>query len=758
MSRLQTNDLDGHLIAETSVNAISPPLRLFNEGSSAELPFATGDIDFLVFRALRSIESRDFVQARLITRSALRAWAASDANTRKRRFDALTLPARLYLYKGEIEKAENSAKQFAQRDELEAQAAGTLELGVIYYHRGQFSRARDYFDGAKWLCRKLASEKGILYASILGCRVDIALGRHGQIIQDLEHCLSEAKRVEEPVLYARAYHDLGVCYGNAGRLDVAMSCFETSHRLFLSLGESTSAQAAELGIAQTRVRKGHSNLGDLSLYQAPPPDLPARLKGLALEYSGDASLLMGDLSEALRKYRRSLALAKKADADHNVSEACQRICTTWILKKDLLRARRAYDRAKQALAIAGLERDRLIAKRLRAELIYLEGRPQESLRSLQSVAHEFVERGYSYEYLVTAIRIAAIAEDCGDLTIASSWKRRSKDQANRSSAETLYDLAFSKDDSFNIADKPDLARFGIVTRSKPLQDIADEIQLFKGSEQPVLIQGETGTGKELFAKLVHASSLRSKETFLPLNIAAIPSEMFEDCFFGHLKGAFTGAHSDSQGAFRAAHSGILFLDEIGELPLDKQPKLLRAIETGEVFPLGGSVPCHVDVRIVAATNQDLQKQCREGRFRWDLFYRLNSLFIELPPLRDRKEDILPLVEHFLGASHQSCLSATAANLLLKHHWPGNVRELENTIQAARIRARGKRISAEHFVNPLGQTKSSAESDGSRARLVLALEQERGNILRTAKRLGVSRTTVYRLVENYGIKLAKIRGL
>ncbi len=231
-------------------------------------------------------------------------------------------------------------------------------------------------------------------------------------------------------------------------------------------------------------------------------------------------------------------------------------------------------------------------------------------------------------------------------------------------------------------------RFGMVGASAPMQLVVRMLERVAASDVPVLIRGETGTGKELVARAVHANSPRRRRPFLAENCAAVPASLLESELFGHVRGAFTGAVSDRHGHFVAASGGTLFLDEVGDMPLEMQVKLLRALETNEVRPVGASSPVKVDVRIVAATNQDLEEMIRTRRFREDLAFRLNVVRIDLPPLRERLGDVPLIVRSLLQRLSRAQgrplpeLEPAALEALSRHAWPGNVRQLENEIRRA----------------------------------------------------------------------------
>ena len=295
-----------------------------------------------------------------------------------------------------------------------------------------------------------------------------------------------------------------------------------------------------------------------------------------------------------------------------------------------------------------------------------------------------------------------------------------------------------------------------ICQSAAMRHLVSTASVVAPSRAPVLITGESGTGKEIIAQLIHNWSPRRHGPLVAANCASLPEALIESELFGHEKGAFTGASDKRQGFFRAAHGGTLFLDEIAELPIQLQPKLLRALETGQVTPVGSDRPVDVDTRLVAATNRDLEKEIAEGRFRDDLFYRINVVELVLQPLRDRREDILPLARHFANefAGGPVRLSPQAMNCMLSCTWSGNVRELRNAIQRACLLCRGDVIMPEHLppkiVAPANlPLEENAErgrlSQVERATILATLDECGGNRTQTAKKLGISRRAlIYKL--------------
>jgi transcriptional regulator with PAS, ATPase and Fis domain len=288
-----------------------------------------------------------------------------------------------------------------------------------------------------------------------------------------------------------------------------------------------------------------------------------------------------------------------------------------------------------------------------------------------------------------------------------------------------------------------------------------------GTDSTVLISGESGTGKEVVARYIHTLSDRSDEPFLSINCGALPESLLESELFGHVKGSFTGAVRDKDGLLVAAARGTFFLDEIGEMSAATQVKLLRAIQEREVIPVGATQAVPVDVRIVAATNRDLEEEITRGAFRSDLYYRLNVIQLHLPPLRERREDIALLANHFLESNAKESggqplrLSEEALALLVKYDWPGNVRELENALERARVVTSGDRISPETLPDRVRESPpprlGSQELPGNptmevveRAYILWVLQSEGGNKSRAAEVLGIDPSTLYRKLNRYGI--------
>jgi DNA-binding NtrC family response regulator len=341
-------------------------------------------------------------------------------------------------------------------------------------------------------------------------------------------------------------------------------------------------------------------------------------------------------------------------------------------------------------------------------------------------------------------------------------RRREAEEARRTADERYSRLSADEALRWGIS--------GFVGESRTVRKIVEEVKrIYRFANTSVLIQGESGTGKELVSRAIHHGSSRAAAPFIPVNCVAIPAELAESMLFGHVRGAFTGATNDRKGWFELANHGTLFLDEIGDMPISLQGKLLRVLEDGEILPVGGTKPIQVDVRVIAASNADMPAKILDGSFRQDLFFRLARYVVDMPPLRERLDDLPLLVNHFLrlfsnemGMSPPT-VTPEALALLESHSFPGNARELKNVIERALIESGGKPIQRRHIhlleVVPRRHTSAQAARspdseviplnlDAAEQVLIQrALEQAGGNVAEAARLLGVNRSRIYRRFPN-----------
>jgi DNA-binding NtrC family response regulator len=305
-----------------------------------------------------------------------------------------------------------------------------------------------------------------------------------------------------------------------------------------------------------------------------------------------------------------------------------------------------------------------------------------------------------------------------------------------------------------------------IFQSQAMQNVVRTVERVAPSDVAILITGESGSGKEVIADLIHAMSPRAKGRIIKINCAALPRELIESELFGSVKGAFTGAHSDREGLFRQAEGGTLFLDEISEMPIDTQSKLLRVLQDQEVRPVGGKVSYKTNCRLVAATNRRPEEAIRDGKLREDLFYRISAISVHLPPIRERREDIMPLansfMKRFVAQANRpiSGFSAAAAERLAAFDWPGNVRQLQNEIQRAVLLCESTEIDSTDLSITSVKQESEQSQDTNftllegveRNAIVQMLKETGGNKLETAKRLGIGRQTLYNKIKAYGIEV------
>ncbi|MGH9322478.1 MAG: sigma-54-dependent transcriptional regulator [Vicinamibacteria bacterium] len=366
------------------------------------------------------------------------------------------------------------------------------------------------------------------------------------------------------------------------------------------------------------------------------------------------------------------------------------------------------------------------------------GTIETAVRAIQRGAYNFVEKPLSLDKTVIAV--------------GSALRQRRLEQENRYLRERVE------------------SKQVLIGESKVMRELRKQIRMAAPTNGRVLIIGENGTGKELVARSVHAQSLRKNGPFIEVNCAAIPEELIESELFGHVKGAFTGAMTNRKGKFEIADGGTLFLDEVGDLSLKTQAMVVRVLQEQKVEAVGSTDSVSVDCRIIAATNKDLEREIRSGHFREDLFFRLNVIPFHMPSLRDRREDIPPLVDHFLEdfsveyGKRSKKASVEAMELLMAYHWPGNVRELKNIIERLVIMVAADDIGAKDLPPPLRKGREEA-SDGlgdfpslasareayERQFILKKLRDNDGNVSRTAEALRIERSHLYRKMKAYGIR-------
>ncbi len=363
---------------------------------------------------------------------------------------------------------------------------------------------------------------------------------------------------------------------------------------------------------------------------------------------------------------------------------------------------------------------------------------ESAVKAIQLGAYNFVEKPLSLDKIVIVVK--------------NALRQRKLEQENRDLRERVE------------------SRQVLIGESPTMLDLKKQIGIAAPTNGRVLIFGENGTGKELVARSVHAQSLRSKGSFVEVNCAAIPEELIESELFGHVRGAFTGAVSDKKGKFLMADGGTLFLDEVGDMSLKTQAKVLRVLQEQKFEPVGSTRSIAVDCRVIAATNKELAEEIRAGNFREDLYFRLNVIPFHMPPLRDRREDIVPLATHFIVAfcaeygKEVKEMSPSALDRLMAYGWPGNVRELKNVIERLVIMVSGDVIEVDDLPVELSTTDdegfetfndypslSSAREAFETQYIVQKLRANKGNVSKTAEALGIERSHLYRKMKAFGIR-------
>lgn len=361
-----------------------------------------------------------------------------------------------------------------------------------------------------------------------------------------------------------------------------------------------------------------------------------------------------------------------------------------------------------------------------------------AVEALKDGATDFIEKPWKNEKLLATVRTA--------LTLHRKSNQVERLQTQQKQVQADANQQFT----------------GFVGNSPALQRVKSLIQKVAPTDANILILGENGTGKEVVARAIHQHSLRHEEVFMGVDLGAVQENLFESELFGHKKGAFTDASQDRAGRFETASGGTLFLDEIGNLPAASQSKLLTVLQNREVTPVGANRPVSIDIRLIAATNMPLYEMVEEQTFRQDLLYRINTVEITLPPLRERKEDIPALAEHFLNAFSKKYqkvglkLHEQAHNQLQKYAWPGNVRELQHTIERAVILTEGSQITTDDFLLRSSQDDESTSfhdqlslEEMEAAYIKHTLQKNQGNVSKTAKDLGLTRTAMYRRLHKHG---------
>jgi len=616
-----------------------------------------------------------------------------------------------------------SLKYFAENDLVRKRSMVHLNLGISYYKMGDYSPAQKQIaDSLRFGAKAKAPHRQ--------CFANIALGNVHRLTRDFESArrhlhtaYNQAQELQFPREEALALEFLGDVYRDEGQT-------ETAKRFY--------ARALAIG-----------------LEIAPEGDIVMEVR----RRNGECLGLENRAAEAMPELQRALDMSR-AQKDRFEEGVILRVMSEVAYRShDLANARRFVDKACALLVEIGARHEAAIALLHSVEVRLAEvetGRGQ-------------APRG---QLLEQAWRQATEALDLFMRVDVRWWTDKcratvARVSAMRSAAERQAVIGKASADEYAPGDV-------VVHASTAMRDLLHLCDMFAGCDDPALITGETGTGKEVIARRLHLHSRRADGPLVVVNVAAIPQTMFEREFFGHTKGAFSGADRDSQGYAAQADGGTLFLDEIGDLPLEVQPKLLRLLQEGTYQAIGDPKARRTDVRLVAATNANLRQLVAEGKFRADLFYRLQTLELDIAPLRERPEDVLPLLRHFLSLAAGRAVEPAAyfnrrsLSLLLRHDWPGNAREVAIVARRAhialasqgRVLVQVSRSDGSQFVvdgpgdQPADEMPAPAHltpaEAAERTRILLAIEANGGSRLLAAKALGMGRSTLYRRLARLGI--------
>ena len=680
---------------------------------------------------------------------------------------------RLSRFDESREQAEESLA-LADRAQDDALSAAALhELGLLSYREGDLMRARDRYEQALALYRRVGDEArcanvrhdlGLIHKQL--CEWDAAVS---QFRGALESFRNLGRLAETP--YALIH--LGVVYQKSGEWDRALDYYQQAQRVCLQVGDQFGLCRIAIAIGnvarlQRRFTEAETSLLD-ALERSHAHDA-RREQVLAQEFLGELAFDQGRVEDALRRYDEALMQAERLGPEGDLVVEIERgraeaLCAIGRLDD----ASHACDRARRLARLTDDRLEHAVSHRVAGDVAWARGQQADARQmwtiaaSLLSECRERFELGKTF---LTQARASQDSREARRLLYRASalfaevgsghWLDQAESDLQRLLGETPAVPARPTSSMGRRLRAP-----GLVACSIPMQRAEALARRAAGTELSVLITGETGTGKELVARTIHSLSTRARGPFLAINCGALRADLALSQLFGHRKGAFTGAHAEGMGLVQAANGGTLFLDEVGDLPFDVQVTLLRFLESGEYLRLGETQVQRADVRLIAATNRELRGSVERVGFRRDLLFRLNEVEINLPALRDRQDDILPLAHHFLGfygGMEGPKLSPDAESVLRSYPWPGNVRELENVMRRVAALHTGDRfVDATALLPFLGGASTPMSpnriGDGDeRARILAAFEESGGNKSRLAKLLGVSRKTLYARIKRLNLDL------
>ena len=710
--------------------------------------------------------------------------------------------AQVLCHLGRYDEALDVARRGARLAEatgdraLVARAVG--QVAFVAMRRGDMLAARESYEEALTLFRRLGDETNVAWVRNNLAIVCKNLGEWDAARAHFDEAIAIHRRLGQFAQLGVRLQNLGVLLVKNGSWARAHAVLDEARACFTQVGNRWGLVANNL--AQGWLARLEGRLADAQerLAEALESSLGegfVREEALAREFLGDVAFDRGETERALESYRAALAMGERmAPAGDVVSEVLRRIADVEIAlgRHDL--AAETIERATHVCALLDDRYETAVLSRVKGQLASARGDVAGAVKDFTFAIHRFGEMGERFERGKALVLLARATTEVAEA-------RRALYRASACYAEigAERELLLVERELLGLAGPPaaadptvaaalgvpvtagtapvrpagrrivrKLATPVLVGRSRSLSRVLDLVGRAAATDLSVIVIGETGTGKELIARAIHDQSERADRPFLAVNCGALRAELAASQLFGHRRGAFTGAHNDGVGFVEAAHTGTLFLDEIGELPADVQVMLLRFLESGEYLRLGETQARRADVRIVGATHVELRRAVAEKKFRPDLFYRLHELEIQLPALRERPEDVLPLARHFLlayGGSAAPVLSDSAGNLLVAYPWPGNVRELENCMKRALalVAHGGGTIDADALepllVGALSLTApdiggsavlATRLADADRRELLSVLDEAQGNKSRAAERLGISRKTLYARMRRLGL--------
>ena len=765
---------DLYLQADSYVPALETIQRLLELTDAAGLSFtrrAALELKMVSCRLARGEGAAALAQCReLIQREAEITSPAVRGALHMRCSDALV---RLARYDESRERAEHSLAIAEETGDLALSADAVRRLATLAYRTGDLMRARDLFEEALALYRRLGDD-----ARIAGIRNDLGL-IHKQLcewdaaITHLRGALEVYARLGRLADSGTPLQNLGIVYQKSGDWTRALEYYQKAEHVFLQVSDHLGLAQVGVGIgnvARLQRRFTDAETAFLAALERARAHDARREEVLALEFLGEMEFDRGQPELALARYHEALAIAQRVAPDGDlVVEIERRRAEALCVLGRLDDADAACERARR---LSRLTDDRLehgAAHRVAGVIALARGQRAEAIQAWNIAARLLADCRERHELARTLLALGRVADDPAEAR--RHLYRASALFAELASANGLEEAERELRRVLGPAPEPPptISRPGsllgrrhrapsLVAHSHAMRRVESLARRAAATELSVLVTGETGTGKELIARTIHGLSSHSARPFLAVNCGALRVDLALSQLFGHRKGAFTGAHTEGTGLVEAAHGGTLFLDEVGELPPDVQVTLLRFLESGEYLRLGETQVRRADVRVIAATNRALRDPEGDRLFRRDLLFRLNEIEIELPALRDRWDDILPLARHFLtfyGGIDGPRLGADAEAVLGSYPWPGNVRELENVM---------KRIAALHpgndtvdaaalipFLENHRRTAAPAATD-ERADILAACARAGGNRSRMAELLGVSRKTLYARLKRLNLRL------